>query len=532
VIHGLRALPIALGLCSIGARADVPLRWFDGVRPGTQARAAVALLADAGSHGLDPRDYGAPVLQRAVDEAAVAAPLPQAAAERLQQALTAAMQRYLQDLHDGRVAPAAVHPRLSTVQPPPFDAAAALRAAFALQDLSLAVHQAEPPLPQYGRLRAALAAYRTLQDHAAWSRPWPALPLRPGKPVRALEPDMAWEGLPVLAARLMALGDLTAPADGPAVVAPVPARPQPVYDARLVAAVRVFQQRHGLPVDGVIGRGTWSALQVTPGQRARQLELALERLRWTPLMEGPRMIVVNIPEFMLRAYEVQGDRILVAAQMKVIVGQALDTRTPLIDEQLRSIEFKPYWNVPPSIARRELVPRLRRDPAHWVREGFEFVGVDGRVDPVLGDAKLQAVLAGHLRLRQRPGPRNALGDIKFVFPNRDAIYLHHTPSVQLFERARRDFSHGCIRVELPVALADFALQGVSGWTDERIRQAMANGPSSTVTLDQPVRVLITYGTALVKEGRPHFFDDLYGHDRVLDAALRQRMRRPITIESP
>jgi L,D-transpeptidase YcbB len=143
---------------------------------------------------------------------------------------------------------------------------------------------------------------------------------------------------------------------------------------------------------------------------------------------------------------------------------------------------------------------------------------------VLTEGKLQAVLDGRLRIRQRPGPRNALGEIKFVFPNRDSIYLHHTPSVGLFERARRDFSHGCIRVEQPVALAAFALQGNPGWNDARIEVAMTQGELSAVTLASPVPVLIAYGTALVKDGRVHFFDDLYGHDRTLDAALRQRAR--------
>jgi murein L,D-transpeptidase YcbB/YkuD len=208
--------------------------------------------------------------------------------------------------------------------------------------------------------------------------------------------------------------------------------------------------------------------------------------------------------------------------MRVIVGRAYDTRTPLFEEPMRFIEFSPFWNVPPSIARGELLPKLRRDPAHWEREGFEFVAGDGQVVTTLSAQGLQAVQAGQWRIRQRPGPRNALGDIKFVFPNRDHIYLHHTPSTQLFERTRRDFSHGCIRVEQPVELATFVLQGMPGWDEARIREAMEAGRSSTLRLQQPVPVLIAYGTALFKGGRMHFFDDLYGHDRVLDATLRQR----------
>ena len=231
---------------------------------------------------------------------------------------------------------------------------------------------------------------------------------------------------------------------------------------------------------------------------------------------------------MLRAYEVQGDRIFVRETIKIVVGKSMDTRTPIFEEQMRFIEFQPYWNVPPSIARGEVVPRLRRDPGYFSREEFEFVTSSGRVVTALSPALLDDVLAGKARIRQRPGPRNALGDIKFVFPNPDNIYLHHTPSVRLFERDRRDFSHGCIRVEQPVALAVFALQGMPEWTEARIRQAMTEGNPSTVRLTQPIPVVIAYATAIVKQGRIHFFDDIYGHDRALDAALRQP-RPPLTI---
>jgi L,D-transpeptidase YcbB len=501
-------LLVACLLCTSVAWTAPALPWFDGPRPSAQAHDALALLADAPSHGLDARDYDVPALQHALERAMQDPPLAEPAAAQLDQALTAAMLRLLQDLHGGRVAPALSSQRSRLAPRDRFDAAAALQAAQALQDLPLAVRQAVPPLAQYERLREALARYRALAGHGAWQQALPPLP-------RAVEPGASWSAVPLLAARLAALEDLPADASPHTTDAAT-------YDGALVAAVRAFQQRHGLDADGVIGRATWTALLVPPAARVRQLELALERLRTTPLLQGLRMIVVNIPEFVLRAYEVQGERIVVKAQMKVIVGQALDTRTPLIGEDLRRIEFKPYWNVPASIARKELVPHLKRDPALWAREGFEFIGA-GRADPVLTDEKLQAVFDGRLRIRQRPGPRNALGDIKFVFPNRESIYLHHTPSVGLFERARRDFSHGCIRVEQPLALAAFALQGLPGWDDARIEKAMAHGTPSTVTLASPVPVLIAYGTALVKDGRVHFFDDLYGHDRVLDAALRQRV---------
>lgn len=505
------AFVFALWWCGAGAAAADASPWFDGARPGPQAVQAVELLAAAASHGLEPRDYAAQMLQQAVERASEGTPLAGDAAARLEQALTTAMQRYLADLRGGRIDPRQLHQRFTPERRKPFDAAAALRAALVQRRLPQAVAEAAPQLQLYEQLRAALARYRSWADHPAWQSALPALPAGRGAAPPKLEPGQAWVGLALLAQRLAVLGDLAA-------AAPLPMR----YDAALVDAVKAFQLRHGLVSDGVIGRATLAQLQVGPAARARQIELALERLRWTPLTQGPRMIVVNIPEFVLRAYEVQDERISVREQMKVIVGKALNTRTPQLIEDMRFIEFSPYWNVPRSIARDKLAPKLRDDPGQFARDGFEFVSAGGDVDSVFSLAKLDAVLAGHLRMRQRPGPKNALGDIKFVFPNDQAIFLHHTPTTALFERERRDFSHGCIRVEAPVALAKFVLQGQPEWTEQRIRQAMGRNSSTTLRLAQTLPVLIAYGTALVKDGRVHFYDDIYGHDRVLDSALRRR----------
>lgn len=503
-----RWLRRALGALLIGGSAPLwaasPLLWFTDARPNAAAQEAIALLAAADEDGLEPRDYSAEALSRALDslrQGPLASPADQA---RVDAALTSALLRYLRDRQGGRIDPRQVHASFALPRTSPAPTAEFLRDAVAAHRLSAAIRETAPRLPMYDSLRRALVRYRQLAAHPAWQS---ALPPLPG---RKLVDGQAYAGLAQLGQRLQALGDL--PAD-----APLP----PLFQEPLVSALKAFQQRHGLAVDGILGRATLAQLEVTPASRVRQIELTLERLRWTPYLQAPRMIVVNVPEFVLRAYEVHDGRIDVKLSMRVIVGKALDTRTPLFSEAMRFIEFSPYWNVPPTIARDEIVPLLQRDPAYFEQQGFEFVSDSGGIVTTLAPAHLDAVLAGRWRIRQRPGPLNALGDIKFVFPNNEQIYLHHTPTPQLFERERRDFSHGCIRVEAPVALARFVLQDQPDWTEERIQAAMSKGESSTLRLQSPLPVLIAYSTVVVKEGRVYFYPDLYGHDRLLDLALRR-----------
>ena len=328
---------IALWLCCGSATAAETLRWFEAQKPKIQARQAVNLLAAAATHGLEPQDYNASALRQSVMAAMqTQAPVPTAAAmAHLDQALTVAMERYLSDLHRGRVDPQKIRHNFSAPRDA-FDAALYLQSALAAPRFSEALAEAAPHLQLYEQLRTALASYRERVDDPAWRHPLPPL-------ARKLQPGQAYAGLAVLAERLSVLGDL--PADTPAPTS---------YKGAVVEAVKAFQKRHGLGADGVIGKTTLAQLQVTPAARARQIELALERLRWTPLQKGPRMVVINLPEFALRAYEAQGDSIEIAQEMKVVVGKALDTRTPLFNEQMRFIEFSPYWNVPPSILRNEL----------------------------------------------------------------------------------------------------------------------------------------------------------------------------------
>lgn len=505
---GAVVLACAAACQATPAFANEPM-WFAQGRPVPAARQAVDALAAAAADGLDPRDYDADALRQAVAQAASGPALPPDAAARVDAALSAAMERMLADLHGGRVNPRAVHANFAPQAERPFDAAIWLRDAVRQQRLPDAIRQAAPTFPLYGTLREALARYREIAKQPAWGQPLPPLP------ASKLTPGQPWAGAAALAARLVALGDLPAGTQ-------VPAR----YEETLVDGVKAFQSRHGLEADGVIGAATLAQLNLPIASRVRQIELTMERLRWTPL-DGPRMIVVNVPEFMLRAYEIRDGKLDIKLEMKVIVGKALDTRTPLFEEDMRYIEFSPYWNIPPSIARRETVPHLRRDPAYFNRQGLEFVTGDGKAVTTLSEENLEAVLNGRMRIRQRPGPLNALGDIKFVFPNNENIYLHHTPSPQLFKRGRRDFSHGCIRVEAPVALAQFVLHDMPDWNETRIREAMTRGKSNTVRLQQPLPVVLAYGTVIARaDGRVSFLPDIYGHDKLLEKALRQRNGRP------
>lgn len=499
-------LAVGLAMSSSAASAGDRTLWFDSGRPNSEAFQAVNILANAATEGLEPSDYHALALQQSITQAAEGSALDDETITHLDAVLTTSMQRYLADLHFGRLDPRLLDENYSDPPQGRLEPFSYLQNAVLEHRLPAAIRDATPAAPAYARLRDALALYREL---ASDPRLETRLPPLPGK---KLEVGHTYAGIAALTQRLVALGDL--PAD-----MSTPHR----YTQDLVEGIRAFQERHGLATDGVVGKNTFEQLNISPAQRVRQIELTLERLRQTPLLRGPRMIEINIPEFMLRAYEINNGQVEIKLTSKVIVGKALDTRTPIFNEDMRYIEFSPYWNIPPSIELSEVIPRLRRDPGYFQQQGYEFVTLDGKVLTSLSAANLDAVSLGQMRIRQRPGPENPLGDIKFIFPNNENIYLHHTPAQLLFQRDRRDFSHGCIRVEDPVALAEFVLQDQPQWDEDRILAAMNKGTSSTLRLKEPLPVVITYATSVVEEdGRVYFFPDIYGQDELLDEALRQR----------
>ncbi len=263
------------------------------------------------------------------------------------------------------------------------------------------------------------------------------------------------------------------------------------------------------------------ARQAPYAQRVRQIELTLERWRWLPDFSHPP-IIVNIPQFRLFAFHTLQDRRDDILQMDVIVGKAYPTtRTPVFMQDMKYVVFRPYWNVPYSITRKEMIPAIRKDPGYLAKERLEIVDGQGKVLPY-SDTTLEQLARGALRLRQAPGPDNSLGLIKFMLPNRYNVYLHSTPAHSLFNRSVRAFSHGCIRVKDPVALAQYVLRDTPGnWTAATIRTALEKGPDNTIVrLKTPIPVAIMYATVLAQEdGQVLFFKDLYGHDAKLEQLL-------------
>jgi murein L,D-transpeptidase YcbB/YkuD len=235
------------------------------------------------------------------------------------------------------------------------------------------------------------------------------------------------------------------------------------------------------------------------------------------------VIIVNIAGFRLWAVDLPIAGAPPALTMNVVVGRALRTQTPVIREQMKYLVFRPYWNIPPSILRNETLPAARLDPEYLAAQEMEIVAGDRDDSPVveITPENLEQVARGAYRVRQRPGPKNALGRVKFIFPNNANVYLHDTPSQGVFARDRRDLSHGCVRVAEPVALAEWTLRGVPDWTRDRIESAMRADMPQRVDLPKPIPVLLFYSTAVVDaDGRAAFFEDIYGHDRRLDRMLR------------
>jgi murein L,D-transpeptidase YcbB/YkuD len=482
------------------------LAWINGNQPTAQALAIIQLLENADKKGLRPEDYDA---SRWADRLArLAQSNPQAPADdsvRFDLALTVSAMRYFSDLHSGRINPRYFDFGLH-VNRKAYKLAEFLRTQVVnAKDVAATLDQVEPSLPAYRRTEAALQHYLELEKQGEGT----AIPVSK-KPIK---PGDAYDGIAALTERLRRFGDLP-----PDAALPTDAK---IYQGAIVEAVKQFQGRHGLPDDGTLGQETFKQLNKPISYRVAQLKFALERWRWVPQDMQPPMVLVNIPEFHLLAYD---DGHKPTLSMRVVVGRAdEDHKTPVFADRMEYIILRPYWKVPDSIILKEIIPAVQKDAKYLASHQYEMTNKEGTViiSDIVDADTVRKLAAGELDVRQKPGSSNALGFIKFVFPNSYDVYLHGTPERQLFARSQRTFSHGCIRVEDPVSLALWVLHDPA-WTQDRVLKAMKNEKKDAwqVNLKKAIPVLILYATAMVREnGEVDFYDDVYRQDADLQRAL-------------
>ncbi len=457
----------------------------------TKGRKLLEALKAAGEHGLNSADYSIDDIEDRIDSLN-----PEVLAE-LELLLSDVFADFARDLSKGRIKPSRINRELA-IKPRGPGPLYLIDGAEQAEDLLPYLKTVQPQTPRYDRLKEQLVHYRKI----AAAGGWPAI--AGGK---TLKPGNDDPRVPSLARMLEITGDLAAGRSSQ----------DTIYDDALAEAVKRFQLRHGRKDDGVIGPSTLKALQVPVEKRIEQMVLNLERRRWMQDDLGKRYVFVNQADQYLKVVDVVGDREKTAHTARIVVGKPY-FRTPVFSETMKYLVINPYWNVPSSIANKEYLPKLRRNPGALARENIRMLTACGKqVDPY--SVNWAAVKRVPYRLRQDTGARNALGRIKFMFPNRFNVYIHDTPSKSLFTRESRYFSHGCIRVQYPEQLAALLLKA-QGWSPARISKQIASGKRRIVKLKQQIPVHVTYLTAWVnKNGETHFRDDIYGRDKILAKAM-------------
>lgn len=510
------------------ARGCQPAWFLQGVAL-AQSHAYVDALGEAEREGLRPERYHRTALAEDLRE--VSEPgAPGDAWVGVELRLTESFLTYASHLHHGQVPPERFRWR---TEKPDVDVAVALEEGLATGDVGGALRELAPQHEGYLLLKDELARHRAIAAEGGW----PLLPKGALLKRGDRDPRVA-----VLRERLRITGELKE--EAPTVVEqlvasvlskdeeplveegePVRAALEPseplrvvndeqLFDEGLEESLKAFQRTHGLEPDGMVGARTLAALRVPVEARIQQLLVNLERWRWLPAELGERHVLVNLPAYELVAVEREEPKL----RMRVIIGLE-DWRTPVFSEQMEYLVLNPAWYVPRRIANEEVLPLLQRNPRGASRLGIQVTRRDtGQwVDPASVDWSGGA--EGY-RFHQEPGPANPLGAVKFMFPNRFAVYLHGTPNPKLFELARRSLSHGCVRVEQPLALAAFLLAGHEGWDEAKLTEAVASGSTQQVTLPEPVPVHLMYWTSFVDaQGQVHFRPDLYRRDAPLRSAL-------------
>ena len=463
------------------------LAWTVASGVNEKTHQALSAVNSAADHGLDPKNYSAPELQKAAaslelikdeDERA-------RAVADLDVRVTASLLRLARHVATGRLSPKTIDSRWNQKRQPP-DYISALQQS-ADGDVTTFLDEVQPKHPEYQALRTALTSLRGQAD-----RGWPKIS-------RTTLKIGQWNAaVAVLRQRLAASGYLPANA----------ALDSTHFDGDVEAAVKAFQEHHGMAPTGVLDRTTVEKLNTPIESRVKQVAMNLERWRWLPDDLGARHFLVNVPDFHLFARE-NGK---VALDMRVVVGKR-GNETPLFSDTMETVVFSPYWNVPETIALEETAPAVARDPEFLSRNNMEVVNTKGEVVSPESIPWGDEGALEQFRFRQRPGANNALGYVKFLFPNEHAVYLHDTPADTLFKRIGRAFSHGCVRVEEPEVLAQYVLRDQPEWSDDAIRTAMRAGDERHVKLAEQIPVHIVYMTAWVDQnGGLHFEDDVYGYD--------------------
>lgn len=502
VVGPLRDRWRADALVELYGRQDWRPAWLEQSRGQLALKPLIELLQAARAHGLNPEDYHLSELQRCVG-----ATRPEHLA-KLDVLMTDAVLRYSQDMRTGATAFAAVD-RQWHYDPPSFDPVEFIESLASGPDPARQLAALPPPHEGYLRLSEALLE---LQRRRAQGLSWRQIPDGP-----VLRPGDRHRQILILRERLAAedIEDLPDPADAP-----------DVLDAPLVEALKRAQRRFGLIADGVLGPATRRALNTTLAQRIEQVRLNMDRWRWLPDDPGARYILVNLARFRLDVIE---NGVSVMSQ-KVIVGKPY-LSTPAFSDRMTYLVFNPYWEIPPNLGRRSVVPKQLENPDYFIEQDIQVLTgwEEARQIPLE-----QADLAAHMRrernyrLRQAPGPNNALGKVKFMFPNPFNVYLHDTPDRELFERDVRSFSSGCVRVERPLELAQYILRA-QGWSPKQVEQKFESAADYTVALDQPLPVYLGYWTAWVDDdGRLVFAEDIYNRDEQILATRHQSKHQGAT----
>jgi L,D-transpeptidase YcbB len=451
--------------------------------------AFVQRLVDAAGDGLNAADYPVDAL---IDLRDSVNPGDAFQAAQTELFYSAFFVTYAGDLRIGRVTPQKVDPRLFRNRKT-IDVLRVLTELKKQRDPGKFLSAFESRNPHYRALKKMLALYRAMAESGSWPSIAPGPNISPG----GGDPRV-----PQIRRLLTMTSDYAGAASA-----------SPAFDAQTVAAMKKFQLRHGLEAKGLIGKQTLVALNVPPAERSRQIMLNMERWRWMPENLGDYHFMVNLAAFELQ--EVQSSSIV--ERMNVVVG-AVATQTPEFSDELEYVEINPTWTVPYTIATNEMLPKLRANPSAYAAEFDVFMNGKlaswGAIDwNSYGPGKFP------FTFRQRPGPRNALGKVKFMLPNKHNIYLHDTPAKDKFLSTSRAFSHGCIRLSRPMDLADTVVGGVIGWSKAKIDAAFASGKTTQVPLPRKIPVHLIYSTAFFGTNGIEFRPDVYGRDRKLHAAL-------------